>query len=190
MIQNFKSYIYIDSDGINSLFEQLPNDTMLPAIGTANSKMQPITKISSEVKIESILHHLCNGKIETLADMMNHINISGNLVAFQAMFQFKYAYDDNEKAFVTEYDISQNPYRYEHLSYFFISKSPDSVWPPYSVETCFGSSKMVRTVRHITHQIKYNKYFIFYILGEMNNKGKGIFYIKPFAVWRATEDRI
>lgn len=54
----------------------------------------------------------------------------------------------------------------------------------------FSGAKMVRNVRHLTNNIKYGSDFLFHILGEISPEGKGIFCLKPYAIWRITDRNI
>ncbi len=158
------------------------------------------TIVTLENKVDFILKQLIK-KVEFLADILNQKNKFTNaLVACQSIFRFIRAYDEDEQRFVLQSEIIGNPYKYTNLSFNFASINNlqycgDDVdlmnyaleYNSYYVDMFFSGSKMTRGVRHLTNNIKYNKDFMLFVLGEITFEGHNIYCLKPYAIWRMTD---
>lgn len=230
---DIRFYLYIDKEGIDSLYNQIPNiqydsisatssvlngkgegsikiETPLIPLGAASigtaidakyevSQEQHI-KITYEQKIELIHQNLNNSKVDLLTDILDDdVIINDRLIVGKGLFRLKEAYDDKNGCSLTEYDIKSKPYSYKELSFNFCSIPTLGLVPndksPYSfaydnriyyVDMFMSGEKMVRSVRHITNQLKYNKDFMFTVLGHICYMGDKIYSLKPFAIWRET----
>ncbi len=234
---DIRFYLYIDKEGIDSLYNQIPDmqydsinatssvlngkgegsiefKTPLKLLGSASvgteidakyevSQEQHI-KITYEQKIELIHKNLNNGKVDLLTDILDDdVIINDRLIVGKGLFRLNEAYDDKNGCSLTEYAIKSKPYSYKELSFNFCSiptlglvpndKSPYSFAydnRTYYVDMFMSGEKMVRSVRHITNQLKYNKDFMFTVLGHISNEGNKIFSLKPYAIWRETDKNI
>lgn len=231
---DIRNYIYIDTKGIDLIYNQIPNAAVSSKITTSNqingslegeAKTGVITKILNigvkskveanrmiqeesqvdvtvENKIQAILNHIGNGRIERLFDIINDKTyIDSGIVACKAIFRFLWAYDEKAQKQLHQSDFINNPCLFKDLSFDFgsstllhfysddidISKSTIDQNGFY-VDMYFNGSNLVREVRHITNNIKYNKDFIFCVIGELTPQGQNIFCLKPYVIWRMTNN--
>lgn len=151
MKQEFKRYIYIDADGIDSLYRQLPNTmttTKTTTIKSIDGEMEanlefgflkPVTpefdsKIEAKYRIQKEKERtlFIENKIDTILKNINNGKIDRlfdtishckyeGLIACKALFRFISAYDEDEERYVYQSDINRDPFRYKHLSFLFAS---------------------------------------------------------------------
>lgn len=158
------------------------------------------TIVSVEQKIKSIQEYLSIQNVERLEDIIKKPTYKlDKLIACKAIFRLVQAFDEDDKESLTPSQIALNPYKYKHLSFVFnttkninrLSAHEDLLTDAlthenYFVDMVFGKEKMVRSVRHITTELKYGADFMFFVLGELSYEGSNIFCLKPYAVWRQT----
>ncbi len=234
---DIRYYLYLDTDGINSLYHQISStkiDTKFTttdhiegdvsgsvgsegllkhfisaeAGATINAHHQEThetqTIVSYEHKIKYIQEQLSLQKIERLEDIINSCPYTCHkLIACKAIFRLMQAFDEDSKVSLTPSQIAQSPYKYNHLSLIFQTTQSINCLPPnasllsnavdaneYFVDMILGKEKMVRRVRHITTELKYGKDFMFFLLGELSHEGNKIYCLKPYAVWRQTNQNM
>lgn len=233
MAIEIKRFIYIDNEGIDSLYCQLPDiikstkttttqytdgklssdlgaglfKTLTAKLGSEiESKHQiqeeKLYEVTVENKIDIILKNINNGKIDILFDILKDYNYEG-LIACKSLFRFIRAYDEDKEQYVFQSDINGDPFKYKRLSFNFASTQYLQFYSndidisrhlldsnEYYVDMYFSGTKMVRNVRHLTNNIKYGSDFLFYVLGEISSEGRGVFCLKPYAIWRMTDRNI
>ena len=233
---DIRNYIYIDTKGIDLIYNQIPNAAVSSKITTSNqingsleseAKAGLITKILNvgvkskveanqmiqeesqhdvtvENKIQTILNHINNGRIERLFDIINDkAYIDSNVVVCKSIFRFLWAYDEKTQKQLRQSDFITNPCAFKDLSFDFASSTHLHFYSEdidiskstinqngFYVDMYFNGSKLVREVRHITNNIKYNKDFIFCVIGELAPQGRNIFCLKPYVIWRMTDNNM
>lgn len=232
MDKNIKYFIYIDVEGIDSIYCQISNSPISTKIvttkcvgGTVDSGVdanalkilsarveskidttykiqeEKLEEINVENKIESIIKHITGGRIEILRDILKSNNsFSDNLIVCKSLFRFTRAYDEDKEQYVLQSDIARNSLKYKNLSFNFCATPSLQNYSgdidvlkcaledrEFYVDMFFSGSKMTRGVRHLTNNIKYGKDFIMYVLGEISYEGRGIYCLKPYAIWRMSD---
>lgn len=235
--EDIRFYIYIDTDGIDSLYHQIistkvsgkeietncidgdlsssiGNSGFLKSImsaeiaSTLNAHHQETkesqTIVSVQHKIKYIQERLSIQNIDRLEDIIKNPTYKlDKLIACKAIFRLVQVFDEDSKETLSPSQIALNPYKYKHLSFVFnttkninrLSAHEDLLTDAmlqenYFVDMILGKEKMVRSVRHITTELKYGKDFMFFVLGELSYEGNNIFCLKPYAVWRQTNRNI
>ena len=215
MKKKYKSYVYIDKNGIESLFNQLQNTNRTTKITTSSNlegnikseldlgiakilsgkinteidstnliSKEYVQEVTIEDKIEILIAAMTsNFSFESLSEIIDKMKDKTNsLINCESFFTLTQAYDEKEKAFVTQSDIAEDPFNYEELSFEFNTtlKTSDGFC---NIDMYLSGSNLVRRVRHLTHLLQYNKRFYLSVFGELTYCNKGKYYLKPFAIW-------
>lgn len=233
---NIRNYIYIDVNGIDLIYNQIPSIDVSKKITKSNqvdgsldsevktgliskifnvgvkSKLGAMQTIQEETyydvtienKIQTILNTISNGRIDRLFDIItDKTYVNSNLVVCKSIFRFLWAYDENTKKRLHQSDFVANPCAFKELSFDFISSTYLRFYSEdidvtqstidqngFYVDMYFNGSNLVREVRHLTNNIKYNKDFIFCVIGELVSEGRNIFSLKPYVIWRMTNNNM
>lgn len=157
--------------------------------------------ITYEEKIKNLQENLNQSQCRFISDVLKNIpHWTNQLIVCKGLFRLIGAIDDNSNSKVSISDIRNNPYSYTRLSFNFCS-TPALCYTSdtksllkyalekeeYYVDMYFSGSKLVRSVRHITNEVKFGRDFMFTVLGELSYKGNAIYNLKPYAIWRQTD---
>ena len=157
--------------------------------------------IQYEDKVKAILEEMFGSEVKPLLDICPECLYS-KLIACRALFRLKGAYDENN-TFVRAYDLMRDGNRYKHLSFNFgtfaelgYSSNVSSLENAIDdrnviyVDMLFSGEKLIKSIKHLTHEIKFGSDFMFSVIGELTNKGKKNYYLKPYAIWRTSHQNI
>lgn len=151
MEQDIKTFIYIDNEGIDSLYYQL-SDMIIPTkitttkytdarlssdlrigfLKSLSAKLRSDLKTKNQIQEERQEKVTVENKIDVILNNLNDGKIDRlfdilkncnyeGLVACKSLFRFISAYDEDEKRQVLQSEINRNPFKYKHLSFIFAS---------------------------------------------------------------------
>ena len=151
MEQEIKRFIYIDKEGVESLYCQLSNKITttktittkytdgkvsssvgIDFLKTLTAKHQSQIESRNQIQEEKQNEITVENKIETILQNINGKKIDrlfdilgngsyGGLIACKSLFRFVRAYDEDREQFVFQSDINGDPFKYKNLSFVFVS---------------------------------------------------------------------